>query len=66
MKKKILLWLIRHMSFDSYTIRALMFKLQCNEVADHYWNEVKTMKAESGCADYDSYLDWRFEEFKRV
>ena len=66
MKEKILLWLIKRMGFSSYVIRTLMFKLQCHENADKMWEEVKQMRAESGCSDYESYLDWRFEEFKRI
>lgn len=66
MKKKILLWLIKHMSFDHFTERELMFKLQCREQADKAWEEVKEMRAESGCTTYAKYLDWRFDEFKRL
>ena len=66
MKEKILLWLINRMCFSSYVERTLMFKLQCSTIADNLWEEVKQMRAESGCSDYESYLDWRFEEFKRV
>ena len=66
MKEKILLWLIKRMGFSSYVERTLMFKLQCSTIADELWEEVKQMRAESGCSDYDSYLDWKFEEFKRI
>lgn len=66
MKEKILLWLIKRMCFSSYAERTLMFKLQCSTIADKLWEEVKQMREESGCSDYESYLDWRFEEFKRI
>jgi hypothetical protein len=54
MKEKILLWLIKRMCFSSYAERTLMFKLQCSTIADKLWEEVKQMREESGCSDYES------------
>ena len=66
MKEKILLWLIKRMCFSSYVERTLMFKLQCNPRADKLWEEVKQMRKESGCFDYDSYLNWLFDEYQKI
>ena len=56
MKEKILLWLIKRVNLSSYAERVLMFKLQSREQADTRWQEVKQIRVNSGCSNYDNYL----------